>query len=139
MLEFGRERPRELMARIRPEVLFANASEVAALYPRSRPSRLLELCHVAVVKQGRAGARLLWSADGQPQQIEVAASAIKATDTTGAGDAFAAGFLYSLLSASAWSGAGSAVWTSAVLRRAALAGHRSAAALLRSPREEIGL
>src|SRR4051812_8831707 len=35
MLVFGRERTRELIARVRPDVLFANASEVAALYPRS--------------------------------------------------------------------------------------------------------
>jgi sugar/nucleoside kinase (ribokinase family) len=134
MLTFGRDRTRELIALARPDVLFANASEVAALYPRSRPSRLLELSELAVVKLGSAGARLIWSAGAEPQQIEVAASAIRATDTTGAGDAFAAGFLFSLLGASRTATA----WSPQVLRRAALSGHRSAATLLRSAREEIG-
>jgi sugar/nucleoside kinase (ribokinase family) len=135
LVEFGRERARKLVGSLRPDLLFANASEVAALFPRARPSRLLDLCDVAVVKEGSAGARLLWTADGEPQQIEVAASAIKASDTTGAGDAFAAGFLYSLLSG----GGGIEARSPAVLRRAALAGHRSAAMLLRSKREEIAL
>jgi sugar/nucleoside kinase (ribokinase family) len=116
-------------------VLFANASEAAALFPRARASRLLDLCEVAVVKQGGAGAHVAWTADGDVQQIEVAASAIAISDTTGAGDAFAAGFLYSLVAAS-----GRAEQrTAAVLRRATLAGHRSAGALLRSRREEIVL
>ena len=135
MVAFGRERTRELIAHVRPDVLFANASEVAALHPRSRSSRLLELSEMAVVKLGSAGARLIWSAGSEAQQIEVAASAIRATDTTGAGDAFAAGFLFSLLGASR----PAASWSPPVLRRAALAGHRSAAMLLRSSREEIGL
>jgi sugar/nucleoside kinase (ribokinase family) len=69
-----------------------------------------------------------------------------AVDTTGAGDAFAAGFLYSLLgvsvrgaSAPSESAPARWAWDAATLRRAALAGHRAAAELLRRPRPELGL
>jgi len=50
--------------------------------------------------------------------LDIATTPIPATTSTGAGDAFAAGFLYALL------GPGSAARDAATLRRAALAGHR---------------
>ena len=72
--------------------------------------------------------------------------AVLAADTTGAGDAFAAGFLFSLLGGAGTAGAQSNSgvpsprrWSAAVLRRAALAGHRAAADLLRSSRAELPL
>ena len=67
--------------------------------------------------------------------MEVAAKPLVATDTTGAGDAFDAGFLYSLLV----SGFDRSAPSAALLRRAALAGHRSAARLLMRPRPELAL
>ena len=69
-------------------------------------------------------------------EIEIATKPIAAPDTTGAGDAFAAGFLYSLLSGG-FVRSGSV--DAALLRRAALSGHRSAARLLTSRRREIAL
>jgi sugar/nucleoside kinase (ribokinase family) len=150
LLDFGRDRARTLIAGLRPDVLFANASEAAALFPRSRPTRLLEVAAVAVVKEGRGGARVIWRGTHGEQEVAVATSPINAVDSTGAGDAFAAGFLHSVLSdRAAGSAAGSAVgtmaeeapppWSAPLLRRAVLAGHRSAAALLRSARPEIAL
>ena len=71
-------------------------------------------------------------------ELEVAASPIAAADTTGAGDAFAAGFLFALLGGGA-TAVPARPWTAATFRRAALAGHRAAADLLRRPRAELGL
>ena len=57
---------------------------------------------------------------------------VTAPDTTGAGDAFAAGFLRTLMGNDAPLG-------EAILRRAALAGHRSAGDLLRRPRATLAV
>jgi sugar/nucleoside kinase (ribokinase family) len=56
-------------------------------------------------------------------------------DTTGAGDAFAAGFLYSLLRA----GGREVIHHDRALRTAAMAGHRAAGAALRRGRPELEL
>ena len=130
---------------------------------------LLELAPVVVIKDGAAGCDVVWrdgaaagsgaAGSGAPAgsaaaagratsagsaaawtlaELEVAASPIAAADTTGAGDAFAAGFLFALLGGGA-SAVPARPWTAATLRRAALAGHRAAADLLRRPRAELGL
>ncbi|MFN8619192.1 MAG: carbohydrate kinase family protein [Chloroflexota bacterium] len=157
LLAFGRAAAWERIAAMAPDVLFANRGEAAALAgvaAARAPRRLLELAPVVVVKDGAAGCDVVWregaagavgaagsSAGGTAggvAELEIAASPIAAADTTGAGDAFAAGFLFALLGGGA-SAVPARPWTAATLRRAALAGHRSAADLLRRPRAELGL
>ena len=67
-------------------------------------------------------------------RFEVATQPLTAADTTGAGDAFDAGFLVGWFGAIA---AGRAL--PATMRRAAVVGHRAAARQLSSPRTELGL
>jgi sugar/nucleoside kinase (ribokinase family) len=101
-------------------------------------ARLLELAPVVAIKEGSEGSRVLWRQAGGTAEgigrLDVATTAITASDTTGAGDAYAAGFLLTLLRAGR---PALAPWSAALLRRAALAGHRSAVDLLRRPRPEL--
>ena len=72
--------------------------------------------------------------DGSLLRLVVATTPVQATDTTGAGDAFDAGFLVG------WFAAQSAGRSQAgSLRRATLAGHRAAARQLTTPRPELPL
>ena len=148
LLEHGAAAAMAGLARLSADVLFANRDEAAALLGRRTTAALpglLRLAPLVVVKDGRAGARVLWQdpAAGGANQIEVAAERLRVTDTTGAGDAFAAGFLYVLADARARAravaGEGGAV-DAALLRRAALAGHRAAGRAIarRAPTLELG-
>lgn len=130
----GPARAREAIDALAPDVLFGTVSEADALCRGDRAT-LLALARVAVIKQGGAGCRVLARAGPGAHSVDmtVPTRPIRATDTTGAGDAFDAGFLYSLLAARA----DTSRLTRAMLRRAALAGHRAAAALLSSPRSEL--
>ena len=65
-------------------------------------------------------------------RIEVATRAVAAADTTGAGDAFDAGFLAAWLDLDRSTAPGA-------LRRAVAAGHRTAARQIPSPRPELAL
>jgi sugar/nucleoside kinase (ribokinase family) len=140
LLAFGRAAAWERIAGLRPDLLFANRGEAVALAGTTSSraaARLLDLAPVVVVKDGPAGCAVAWrDATGVVAELDVAASPIAAADTTGAGDAFAAGFLFALL------GGGVATvparpWSAAALRRAAMVGHRAAADLLRRPRAEL--
>jgi sugar/nucleoside kinase (ribokinase family) len=134
----GRRAAQGLIASARPDVLFGNAEEAKALAGSLDPKALAEFAPVVVVKQGPKGCQVIRSGpkEGDVVRSIVAVRAMVASDTTGAGDAFDAGFLYSLLS----SGYRPAdVVSDAVLRRAALAGHRSAVRLLTTPRKELRL
>jgi len=86
LLELGVDRVREHLERLRPDVLLANRDEAAVLDLRTAwPGA------VTVVKRGPDPA-LVYESDGTC--TEVAAVEITGIDdTTGAGDAFAAGFL----------------------------------------------
>jgi sugar/nucleoside kinase (ribokinase family) len=122
---------------IAPHLILANVAEAAALAGRSGSTRLLELAPVVVIKEGAEGCRVLWREEpDRTLQQAVATTPIATTDTTGAGDAFAAGFLNALLASG---GASSSPWGAPALRRAALAGHAAAGQLLRSPRTELVL
>jgi sugar/nucleoside kinase (ribokinase family) len=138
LLEHGRREARELIANLRPDLLFATEPEAEALLGRHVPEGLLDLAAVAVLKRGARGARVYARIDhGQteaepPLQFDIATTPVAAVDTTGAGDAFDAGFI------AGWLGALAAGRTGAdALHRATIAGHRAAARHLRSPRTEL--
>jgi len=134
LLSHGRRTAWERIAALAPDLLFANAGEAAALAGARGEHHLLDLAPVVVVKEGPGGCRLIVRGPrpgGEPVRLAVATTHIAAADTTGAGDAFDAGFLL------AWLGAPAETRHDiAVLRWAALAGHRAAARLLTGPRRE---
>jgi sugar/nucleoside kinase (ribokinase family) len=138
LLAHGRREARELIANLRPDLLFATEPEAEALLGRHVPEGLLDLAAVAVIKRGSRGARVYARIDhGQteaepPLQFDIATTPVPSEDTTGAGDAFDAGFI------AGWLGALAGGRTGAdALHRAAIAGHRAAARHLRSPRSEL--
>lgn len=139
LLAGGRRPAWERLARARPDILFTTAGEAAALLGGGSAERLLELAPVAVVKRGAKGATVLargrTGSDGRAGarlRFEVATRAIETSDTTGAGDAFDAGFLVSWLRARQ-----DGTHEPLALQRAALAGHRAAARQLTTPRTEL--
>ena len=78
------------------DLLFANEAEVRSLFEVDdfeAAVRLLEpLCELAAVTRGAQGSLVLAGGD----RIEVAAHPTQLVDTTGAGDLYAAGFLYGI-------------------------------------------
>ena len=76
-------------------IVFANKEEAKLLYEcdaEDAAARLGNICNTAVVKLGSEGAVI--SSNGE--MMHVPANLVDALDTTGAGDMFAAGFLYGL-------------------------------------------
>ncbi|MFL5777609.1 MAG: carbohydrate kinase family protein [Chloroflexota bacterium] len=132
LLEGGRRRATALVAETAPDLLFATASEAAALLGRTDPEGLLELAPNVVVKRGSKGATVLARTGRDRLRFEVATRPLAAADTTGAGDAFDAGFLVAWLGARA---AGRSV--AASLRASAVAGNRAAARHLGGTRPEL--
>lgn len=138
LLAFGVRHSRARIGELKPAVLFANREEAAALL-REKGRRawagLLAHAPLAVVTDGAWGCRVLWRDPVQAgvRQLDVATERIASIDSTGAGDAFAAGFLYTLLR----SGGVQSGLRDPIMRRAALAGHRTAAEALRRGRPEI--
>lgn len=134
LLAGGRRAARTLIEEVAPDLLFATAAEAEALLGRYAVDGLLELAPTAVVKRGSKGATVL-ARDGEARlRFEVATEHLTVTDTTGAGDAFDAGFLVG------WFAARSAGRSQpAALQRAAIVGHRAAARQLTSPRAELPL
>ena len=138
LLAHGRREAREMIGNLRPDLVFATETEAEALLGRHVPEGLLELASVAVIKRGSRGARVYARIDlGQaepepPLQFDIATTPVPVEDTTGAGDAFDAGFIAGWLTALAAGRAGADA-----LHRATIAGHRAAARHLRSPRSEL--
>ena len=101
----GAHRTRAWLTAHRPDVLFVNEAEGNALESSSRPIDGVEL---TVVKRGARPVRLV-APDGSVVEIDVP-PVDHVRDTTGAGDAFAAGFLCArLLGAGATDAARAAV------------------------------
>ncbi len=128
----GRRAARGLVADIAPDILFATASEAEGLLGKYAVEGLLDVAAIAVVKRGAKGATVLAREGVARLRFEVATTPIKAIDTTGAGDAFDAGFLVGWFTSRA---AGRSLPAS--LQRAALAGHRTAVRHLTSQRHEL--
>ncbi len=134
LLARGRRSARALVRDVAADLLFATEAEADALLGRYALDGLLEFGPLAVVKRGGRGATVLTRGpDGRSVvRFEVATTPIATADTTGAGDAFDAGFLVSWLRSR-----GDGRSDSAGLRRAVLAGHRTALRHLRTARPEL--
>ena len=133
---------RPVLARIeavRPDLLFATIAEARAVLAGGPAERLLDLAAVAVVKRGGHGATVLARAattdpPGERMRFDVATRPLDTPDTTGAGDAFDAGFLVAWVRARR-----EGVPVTSALHRSAVAGHRAAARHLSGPRAELVL
>ena len=134
LMSGGRRAACELVETAAPDILFATGSEAEALLGGGPLEGLLDFAEIAVLKRGSKGATVLARAAGKRLRFEVATAPLRAADTTGAGDAFDAGFLVGWFAAR---DAGRSL--PEALHRAALAGHRAAARQLSSPRPELPL
>ncbi|HYM83629.1 MAG TPA: PfkB family carbohydrate kinase [Candidatus Dormibacteraeota bacterium] len=135
LLARGRRAARQLVTSLRPDLLFATESEAVALLGRYAVEDLLDFAELAIVKRGSRGATLLARGpDSTRLRVEVATTSVATSDSTGAGDAFDAGFLASYLAARRAGRRGSSV-----MHRAAMVGHRTAARHLLAPRPELAL
>ncbi len=135
LLAEGRRAARELVDSVRPDLLFATETEAEGYVGRQPLERLLEQASIAVIKLGSRGARVLARSGGSGDGIlrfDVATRPVAASDSTGAGDAFSAGFIAGLLTARA---AGRQL--ADALHRATMSGHRTAARQLTAPRQEL--
>jgi sugar/nucleoside kinase (ribokinase family) len=83
IVDFGPERLRRVLGELGPELVFANEEERAELGPE------VAVDATWVLKRGAAGAAV--ECDGQKSQFPAVPAEV--IDTTGAGDAFAAGYL----------------------------------------------
>ena len=134
LLAKGRRSALALIREAAPDLLFATREEAKALMGSKREERLLDLAPIAIVKRGRKGAIVLLRDGDQPLRFEVATASVKTGDTTGAGDAFNAGFL------AAWVEARHrGLGMPAAVRRGAIAGNRLARRHLSHPPGELAL
>jgi sugar/nucleoside kinase (ribokinase family) len=134
LLAKGRRAAHRLVDDAAPDLLFSTAGEAEAFLGGYDFLGLLDSAPLAVVKRGAGGATVLARGDPAPLRYDVATPAMTATDTTGAGDAFDAGFLVSFLGETP-----STRLRPAALRRAALAGHRAATRQLTAGSPELSL
>ncbi|HSO29113.1 MAG TPA: carbohydrate kinase family protein [Candidatus Sulfomarinibacteraceae bacterium] len=133
LLSSGRRAAVELVASISPDILFATETEAQAFLGRDAADGMVEHASIAVIKRGSRGARVIArDPDGGILRFDVATPHVAATDTTGAGDAFAAGFIAGWLTARA-----AGRHAPDALHRATVAGHRAAARQLTMPKQEL--
>jgi sugar/nucleoside kinase (ribokinase family) len=133
LLAGGRRAARRLVASIKPDVLFATEREAEGLLGRPPDDDAFEQAALVILKRGSRGASVIARVEGGPPlRFDVATPAVLTADTTGAGDAFDAGFI------ARWLAAPPALRLKAdTLHRATLAGHRAAARHLGGPRPEL--
>jgi sugar/nucleoside kinase (ribokinase family) len=134
LLSVGRRAAIQLLRDAAPDLLFATADEAEALIGARRTDGLLDLAPIAIVKRGRKGATVLTRVGDERLRFEVLTVPIVAADSTGAGDAFDAGFLNAWLDARRRSAA-----QTPALQQAALAGNRVARRHLSNPPGELSL
>ena len=134
LLAGGRRAALALIREAAPDLLFATRDEAKALVGAKREDGLLGLAPIAVVKRGRKGANILVRDGQEDRRFEVATTPIKTADTTGAGDAFNAGFLAAWLQARR-----RGLAQPAALQRGAVAGNRLALRHISNPPGEISL
>ena len=131
LLANGVRAARLLVREVTPDLVLATAAEAQALVG-GRVEGLTEIAPIAVVKRGPRGATILAREDDGILRFEVATKPLPATDTTGAGDAFDAGFIAAWLDADR-----RGMPLPAALQRAAVAGHRAAARHMASAPAEL--
>jgi sugar/nucleoside kinase (ribokinase family) len=134
LLAKGRRAAHRLVDDAAPDLLFSTAAEAEAFLGAYDVAGLLDAAPLAIVKRGAGGATMLARGSAAPLRFEVATPPMTATDTTGAGDAFDAGFLSAFLAVPP-----EARLRPAALRRAAIAGHRAAARQLTTGSPELVL
>jgi len=134
LLAQGRRAARALIEETAPDLLFATAAETEALLGRHSVDGLLDLVPTAVVKRGPKGATVLARDGVERLRFEIATEHITTLDTTGAGDAFDAGFLVGWFAARSTGRS-----LPATLQRATLAGNRAATRQLSTARPELPL
>ena len=135
LLAKGRRTALKLLEEARPDLVFATRDESRALVGSKRDDEgLIDIAPIAVVKRGRKGATVLVRDGKRVRRFEVATSPIRAADTTGAGDAFSAGFLHGWLDARRRGAA-----PTAALQRGAVAGNRAALRHLSTAPAELPL
>jgi sugar/nucleoside kinase (ribokinase family) len=131
LLTSGRLAAMQLVRRVSPDLLFATAGEARALTGLGSDEggvdeAILALAPLVVLKRGASGATVVaLDPQGHRLRLDVPARRISVTDSTGAGDAFDAGFIAARLNADTRGRVNSASFA-AGLRRATLAGHRAA-------------
>ncbi len=134
LLVGGQRAAHALISDTAPDLLLTNHHEAAAFLGEPDPVRLLRFAPIAIVKRGASGATVLARGAGPASilRFDVATRPLNPADTTGAGDAFDAGFLAAWLAQPREAAAGPAT-----LRRAVAAGNRSAARQLGMARPEL--
>jgi sugar/nucleoside kinase (ribokinase family) len=94
LIERNREKITELV-KDHIDIVFANEQEARTFTkenPRDSLDILANYCEIAIVKLGENGSLI----KSNPEFIEISADKTKPIDTTGAGDMYAAGFLYGI-------------------------------------------
>jgi ribokinase len=134
LLSAGRRTVRRLLSDVAPDLAFANAQEAAGFLGSRYEDGILEIAPMAVIKRGPEGATVLARDGDATLRFEVATQHVASPDSTGAGDAFDAGFISGLLEARVRNMA-----QSAALQRATMAGNRAAGRHLSTPPTELNL